>query len=724
MVICRISGLLRAIALIAISVWSGHTRCNATAVPPQSDYTYTGEAASSYLGSHLSVLQDKTGELTIQDVASSSAFSPESRDIPDFGISSSAYWAKLTLTNDYSMSRMFLHLAHSEIDELDIYQVSQSGAVQHVVHAGQTRPVNKTRQPYSEFAFPLDIPTGTNATIFLRVASSKQLRLPLTLESPMGFSIGQQSRSLFIGSYLGIMLVMALYNLFIFFSTRERAYAIYVLYILLVGSTQLAFFGILSFSIFQDLPWLSSHASLFLTGFTAFAAGEFMTRFIHVKDHIPRALTLKWILYAVLTFPMVLDILGYSEMAYRSMQGAALLFALFQLVVIARIAFTGSRPARFFLIAWISFLVGIITFILKDVGVLPFNDVTRFAMTIGSAVEVVLLSLGLADKINVLRAEKERNQERALVLAKENERMVLDQNVLLEEKVDERTHALQASNDHLKRTQTQLVQSEKMASLGQLTAGIAHEINNPINFISSSIKPLKRDLFELKEVLDAYRDARINGRDLDPVKALEERIGLDITVKEVEDILSSMESGAARTSEIVRGLRTFSRLDEYDLKTADVNEGIRSTLVVLAPQVRDTVSIDLDLQQLPPVECYPGKLNQVFMNLLNNAVFAVKQKHGTAGGKVRVASYIFEDNVIFEVQDNGTGMDEATQQRLFEPFFTTKDVGEGTGLGLSIVLTIIEDHQGKITVQSKPGEGTTFTITIPLEQTERYAKRA
>ncbi|MFZ1618317.1 MAG: HAMP domain-containing sensor histidine kinase, partial [Flavobacteriales bacterium] len=197
-----------------------------------------------------------------------------------------------------------------------------------------------------------------------------------------------------------------------------------------------------------------------------------------------------------------------------------------------------------------------------------------------------------------------------------------------------------------------------------------------------------------------------------------------ITVKEVEDILSSMESGAARTSEIVRGLRTFSRLDEYDLKTADVNEGIRSTLVVLAPQVRDTVSIDLDLQQLPPVECYPGKLNQVFMNLLNNAVFAVKQRHGTAGGKVRVASYIFEDNVIFEVQDNGTGMDEATQQRLFEPFFTTKDVGEGTGLGLSIVLTIIEDHQGKITVQSKPGEGTTFTITIPLEQTERYAKRA
>jgi two-component system, NtrC family, sensor kinase len=688
----------------------GGSTCWASETDSLGVHVYNGEAYSGYLGKKLSILEDKTGKLGIDEVLRSDSFKVGTSEIPDLGLTASVYWAKLELTNLSGSSELFLHIAHSEIDQLDIYDVPPDAMPKQIVHAGLDRRVNKNDQPYPELAFLVDVPSKSSTALYFRLTGDKPLRLPLTVESRSAFNKSQQGRTIFIGGYLGIMLVMALYNLFIFLFTRERSYAIYVAYIVLVTLTQMAFFGMLSYSVFKDMPWLSVHSPLYLTVFTAMAAGEFMVSFIHVKEKFPSAIRVKNGLYLLLVAGLVLDLLGLSTLAYQLLQAGALSFALFQLTVTVRIAALGFRPARYFLVAWSVFLIGIVVFILKDVGVLPYNDLTRFAMTIGSAVEVVLLSFGLADKINVLRREKEQ--------------IILEQYAVLELRVTERTQELELSNSDLKRTQSQLVNAEKMAALGQLTAGIAHEINNPINFISSSIPPLKRDLSDLREVLMAYRDARINGRDLEEVRLLEDRIDLEFNMKEVDEILLNLESGAQRTSEIVRGLRTFSRLDEYELKTVDVNEGIKSTLVVLAPQVRDAVAIELDLGQLPLVECYAGKLNQVFMNLLNNAIFAVKQKHGAAGGKVRVVSYHTGEHAIFEIHDNGTGMDEATQHRLFEPFFTTKDVGEGTGLGMSIALSIIEDHNGTITVQSSPGEGSIFTLTLPISQQLLHAKRA
>jgi len=388
------------------------------------------------------------------------------------------------------------------------------------------------------------------------------------------------------------------------------------------------------------------------------------------------------------------------------------------------IALKRHRPAKYFLAAWAVFVTGIIVFVAKDWGLLPYNDLTKYMMTIGSSIEVVLLSFGLADRINELRREKDRSQADALRTAREKEQFIREQNTVLEQRVMERTHALQESNDHLKLTQGQLVSAEKMASLGQLTAGIAHEINNPINFISSSIPPLKRDLNDLREVLDAYRQAGKELPSMAAAHALEERIGLEDTIREVEDILGAMEHGTTRTSEIVRGLRTFSRLDEDDLKEADINECLRSTVVVLGPQFRNGIQVEYDLREMPPVECFPGKLNQLFMNLLNNAAHAVKMRHGNTGGIVRVATRLEDGEVEVIIADNGIGMEESVKARLFEPFFTTKDVGEGTGLGLSIAQGIIEKHHGRIRVESQPGIGTTFIISFPATMAGALAKRA
>lgn len=347
-------------------------------------------------------------------------------------------------------------------------------------------------------------------------------------------------------------------------------------------------------------------------------------------------------------------------------------------------------------------------------------------MPLGSVAEVVLLSFGLADRINVLRREKEASQAEALAASVENEKIIREQNTMLEHKVKERTHALEESNENLKQTQTQLVNAEKMASLGQLTAGIAHEINNPINFITSNVAPLRRNIADIVEVIKGYQgvDAGHAAEQLAALHARAEQIGLEESISELDDIIASIAEGSSRTAEIVRGLRNFSRLDEDDLKDADLNEGIRSTLTVLGPQYRDKVDFTLEFGAIPKVECFPGKVNQVFMNILTNAVQATIARKDMKQRTVSVSTEANAEFVTVRIADNGIGMSDAVKARVFEPFFTTKSAGEGTGLGMAIVYGIINDHGGSIAIDSMPGAGTEFTITLPLRQERRLRKSA
>lgn len=280
----------------------------------------------------------------------------------------------------------------------------------------------------------------------------------------------------------------------------------------------------------------------------------------------------------------------------------------------------------------------------------------------------------------------------------------------------ENYNAYQQTNrayDKLKGAQSQLVQSEKMASLGQLTAGVAHEINNPINYISGGIDSLKTCFNELSELLEIYKVAE---KEEDEAKKLEyitkatkfkKEIDFAALEDEIKGLLSSIKTGANRTTEIVKSLRTFSRLDEDSLKRANIEEGIDATLVILRSQLKDKVEVIKEYSGIPEISCYPGQLNQVFMNIISNAAQAIE---GT--GQLFISTLQTDESVIIKIKDTGKGMPEDVRKRIFEPFFTTKDVGEGTGLGLSIAIGIIEKHKGKIEVNSEVGKGTEFIITL------------
>jgi signal transduction histidine kinase len=298
----------------------------------------------------------------------------------------------------------------------------------------------------------------------------------------------------------------------------------------------------------------------------------------------------------------------------------------------------------------------------------------------------------------------------------------------LELRVQERTQELQLALENIKKAQLQLIQAEKMSSLGQLVAGIAHEINNPVNFIYGNLTHTDQYARDLLELIEIYRTQLPQ---LTPdIQNKEEEIDLEFLRQDFPELLHSMKVGADRIREIVRSLRNFSRLDEAAIKHVDIHEGLDSTLMILQNRLKsksDHPAIEIVKKYgiLPPVECYPGQLNQVFMNILSNAIDAVEERYSQRSplevvacpSKITIYTRSIEDTQIaIHIQDNGSGMSAEVRQRLFDPFFTTKPVGKGTGMGLSISYQIVvERHRGSLECISELGEGTEFAITIPVQ---------
>lgn len=274
----------------------------------------------------------------------------------------------------------------------------------------------------------------------------------------------------------------------------------------------------------------------------------------------------------------------------------------------------------------------------------------------------------------------------------------------------------------LRHTQTQLVQAEKMSSLGRLVAGIAHEINNPISFIYGNLRHTHQYAQELIELLQLYQ-RKFPTSDSE-IQAKSEEADLEFILNDFPKLLASMKVGIERIREIVLSLRVFSRLDEAGLKEVDIHQGLDSTLTLLEHRLKansqaSNIEVIKDYGNLPLVECYAGQLNQVFMNTLNNAIDALlEEPQKQAIPTIRISTRVTDDqHISIRIKDNGAGITADIIQQIFDPFFTTKPVGVGTGMGLAISYQIVvERHQGILECRSRPGEGTEFLIQIPLNQ--------
>lgn len=283
----------------------------------------------------------------------------------------------------------------------------------------------------------------------------------------------------------------------------------------------------------------------------------------------------------------------------------------------------------------------------------------------------------------------------------------------LEQQVKDRTKELEAAYSELKSTQAMMVHSEKMKSLGELVAGITHEINNPVNFIYGNLIHLRNYTADMMSVIDAYTecDTDLSEEHRQKIKELKEEIDLEFLKEDLPELIRSCQEGTERTKNIVLDLKNFSRLEEAVINNVDLPREIDTTLNILHNKFKNKITVHKEYQEdMPHVEAYGGQLNQVFMNILDNAAFAIQEK-----GDVWIRLKSDGNNAIIEFEDNGCGMDENTRKKVFDPFFTTKEVGQGTGLGMAISYKVIKNHKGNIDLVTEPAKGAKFTITLPLK---------
>ncbi len=678
------------------------------------------------VGSKVGIFSDATNSLSLSDVLKLNKFNYKNENTPNLAISRSTHWVKVQVQNKSNIKKLVLELEYPIIDEIVFYSKNKTGTYDSVL-SGEIRKYSARQIDNQNYLFYLNFEKDEVREFYLKVRSGEQVQLPLLLGTQKEIFEELIVKDLVFGLYLGIILVMAIYNLFIYITVRDRSYLYYVSYIVFVGLTQVVLQGYGFKYLWPNSVWMVLQSTFLVPVLNGWTAILFVKNFLNTKENYKRGDTILNVIFFFYTICLILSLLEEFYWAQNLVQVTAMVGSVLTIHIAYAIGRRGYRPAIYFLIAWSIFLISIVVFVLRNFNILPYNDLTYYALQIGSATEVTLLSFALADKINIYRKEKEASQAEALRVSLENEKIIKEQNIILEVKVEERTRELNQSNidlnnalDDLKNAQTKLVDAEKMASLGQLTAGIAHEINNPINFVSSNIRPLRRDIDDIIDLLNKIENI-IKEKSLDnefeEAKKFKKEIDYDYLIHEIDVLLKGMSDGAGRTVEIVKGLKSFSRLDESDLKFANVNEGLDSTIIILNSTFKGKVAVVKEFGDIPEIECFAGKLNQVFMNIINNAAQAVITSHENDNdGKVVIKTYNENDFVKISISDNGTGMPEEVKQKIFEPFFTTKKAGEGTGLGLSIVYSIIELHKGTIEVNSELDKGTEFLITLPINQ--------
>lgn len=675
------------------------------------------------IGRHIEILEDPDNSMTVTEAFHSKSYRKSDSETPNLGFSKSTFWVKFVLKNYSAEKSIQLDLASPLLHSVALYTLVGDSVETNKLITAENSFSNREIQ-HQDYLFDVSIPKGATRQFLLKVNGNEQIVLPLIVRTEKGMLEFALTNEILSGIHIGVLLVMMLYNLFLYFSIKEKSYLYYVLYILFIGLTQTTITGYTFKFLWPEYPAIRSIVIILLPALGGIFAILFFQNFLHTSEKAPFLDKIMKIIILVYSSAVLFRIMGFYLVSYRIIDVSGITASLLAMMLATKLSIQGSRPAKFYLLACSIFLIGIVLYTLKNLNILPYNILTNYTMQAGTALEVLLFSIALADKINSLK-------EQALTISKENERIIREQNIMLENKVNERTHELQLAYDELntthtqlKDTQTQLIDSEKMASLGQLTAGIAHEINNPINFVSSNIRPLRRDIDDLVEVLNSYETITASeptetlSSKITQIEKLKTELDIDYIKTELAQLLNGMEDGARRTVEIVKGLKIFSRVDESDLNFVNINEGIEATLVILNYQMGTNLALYKDLGSIPSIECYAGKLNQVFMNILTNSIYAVQNNPAaTEKPSIWVKSWIKDaDHVAISIKDNGPGMSDQVKAKIFDPFFTTKAVGQGTGLGLSIVFKIIEVHKGTIDVITEVGKGTEFVITLPIKK--------
>lgn len=698
----------------------------------KTDTLVINNSESKYLtNQYFTELEDPYHSFKFDDVINNNKFHSVKSSLPVLKYSKSVIWLKFAIKNNTKWSVIPITTGRSIIDDFDIYY---RDPINH--QTVRISPYDLKTNPgfFSQNSTIINwsIAPNTSQTIYIRLKSSMSSTIPIEVHSQDEFLESNAITKLISGAVIGIFFVMTLYNLMLFAIVGDKSYLYYVVYIVFFGFSQILMLGYGNVLLSGNKQLLNGYAIPIIRIGFGLSMLLFTDEFLQLKQNFKKYYKWYLALYALYTLPLIAIISKWVAGAYLLLTINIFTTSIALLYVGFYMYFKGFKPAKFFLSGWGLSLIAILITQARNKDLIPYSYLTANFLTYSAIVELILFSTALADKINFYREQNTQSQNSALQIAKENEKLITEQNILLENKVKERTQALIETNQNLSVTienlqsaQHHLIDTEKMASLGQLTAGVAHEINNPINFVSANVSPLRLDFNELYTLLNHFEAAANNPDNPELLKIatkFKEEIDPEFIKTEIKGLIDGIEDGANRTKEIVQSLRTFSRMDHLILTPASINSSILNTLVLLRSSIPYYIEVKPLLNKLELLNCYPGKIDQMLINLVDNSIHAIKAKDVHINESILIVSEDHPDHVSIEISDTGIGMTAEIKQRVFEPFYTTKEIGEGTGLGLSIVFGIIEKHKGSIDIQSTYGTGTTITIKLPKNLKEEPAK--
>lgn len=629
------------------------------------------------LGTSLDILEDKNGTIRLDDLLKNEyngQFVKSDVEVPKYGYTRSAYWVRFQLNNPYNNSKeMYLEIAYPHLDFIELYIPGHDNTYEKRI-AGYKYKFENRFLFYRNFVFKINIDPGYS-TFFIRIKSSSSVKFPVILQTPEHFSETTNTEYLVLGLYYGILLVMILYNLFVFFTVRDISYLYYIIYIIAFMLFTLSLNGLAFQYIWPNsLRWakISTPFFIFLGIFTI---GQFIRKFLDLKKLAPRSDIMVLVMMLICLTGMVLSVAADYSMATR-LAAVSTITAVFNYFIVGIFsALRGNRSARYFLLAWTLFLVGCTMLGLQYTGHLPSNFITQYSVQFGSAAEVILLSFALGDKINILKEENEAAQLRTIEIQKnatEN----------LERKVAERTLELNKANEDLK-------ELDKLKS--NFFANISHEIRTPLTLILSPVE----------SVLQGDYDGKIDNKFFENLQRNAVRL-----LKLINNLLDFSKIEAGRMNMKIQKIEIVSFIRNYisSVHSAAESKGITMNFVSMS----DAIPLLIDIE----------KLDKIIMNLFSNSL-----KFTDEGGFITVSLRDDDEYCYIDFEDSGIGIPSDKLESVFDRF-SQVDAGstrkyEGTGIGLALVKEFVELHGGRISVRSSfidespKKHGTIFTVKIP-----------
>jgi two-component system, NtrC family, sensor kinase len=662
------------------------------------------------IGEQISYFEDDSKKLTIDQISSpdfEGRFTASQRKVLKFSELGPNYWLKFQIENPHQ-TPLVLELGLAALATADLYYKTDTNPTWQVLKAGHD--INLYEKPFKHHhqIFPI----ATSGTYYMNV-SAGVLPLPLSIKKQTTFELQIKHQLLVIGVYVGLMLFVTLYNLFLFFSFRQYIYLLYATHVGLM----LAFVTIGNGFIAYWLPHLNLRIWYVNLAICFPIVGlSYSLTFLKVRQFAPRLLPFG-VLIMLTLFALFVVYQFIPELKLQTfLQSTLFTLMVFTVTAAIIVGRKGNRMGYYFALTYVIFIVFYcINTVYDRTGNPPLFLHISYG-SLGILVEILFQSFLLTkqfewEKADV-EAEKAQSQAQLLEKTRENAQFVREQNIILESKVAERTAELEQSLTNLHATQNQLIQSEKLASLGELTAGIAHEIQNPLNFVTN-FSELSIDLMK-----DLKEEMQKTDKDEDYIDEL---------FDDLSQNQEKIKQHGNRASSIVRGMLEHSRSNTGERRLTDINNLCDEFLRLSFHGMRaKDKSFNADFKtdfdpNLPKINITPQNISRVILNLVNNAFYAVNEKKtkSTEGGylpSVFVSTQKIDNQILIKIKDNGSGMPEAVLQKIFQPFFTTKPAGEGTGLGLSLSYDIItKGHGGTIEVESVVGQGTEFKINLPLK---------